>query len=154
MALVESALRSSIFGMTSNPSSSKDDAVSRWTDALHSYFSGAIAGATAPTNLIPATIRGSLLSSMFGDFYVKLGIGVDLYWRSAVWVGPGFTGVTLSSTGLGPMLVSKIPELMSLGDDRERAASIISSTIHSFTKSITVVVTNVTSGATSVVSLT
>ena len=138
-----------------NPSSAPESlqiASDRWATAYHSYANSALAGVMVATGLVKETISSAIMSDP--DFFSGLSAGILSYWTAAVWAGPGFTGVTVNAAGLLQLLNPVRNQLVSSKDvDLIKSANELSKTLHSYTKGITVSATNVSSGATAVVTL-
>ena len=124
------------------PTMPKTDAAGQWARAIAVYSQDATAGplALASPLVVPIT-SGDYLSSLDG--------ALRGMWQEAVWLAPGFTGVTLLVPPLGPFLLSLQPQLIRERDPRVALQAVVQS-IHTYTMAITVTVTNLTSGVTAV----
>lgn len=143
---------------------SNEEAAKRMADAYHQYAQTADAGTMKASGLNKAVIEAGILGN--SNFFSGCGSGIQAYWTAATWAGPGFTGVTASAAGLGPILMDEGKKIQSYGEtlmseaiksdfsnEIDKAASQLADAFDKFTKSITVTATNVSSGATTVVTL-
>lgn len=111
-----------------------------WARAYVGYAQDATAGPallTSPLVLPPAS----------GDFLSGLDEVLRGTWMSAIWAGPGVTGVTSIVPGLAPFFMESSGILVG-SLDRELALTAIVKSIHTYTLSITVVLTSATGVAT------
>lgn len=144
---------------------SLQESANRLASAYHQYASSALAGVMTASGLNKTTIATSIASA--SNFYAGIGLGIQLYWQPAVWAGTGFTGVTANAAGLGASLISVGNIIKSTSDNListeiktdfsqeiNNFSTQLFNAIDLFTKSITVTATNVSTGATSVVTLT
>jgi len=147
---VKKVLEDGLRGMM-NPEtspSSLQEAASRWSSLYHSYAQSAIAGVVLPTTLNLALIKIPLSGP--GMFLQNLSAGIEAYWMGTLWVSPGFTGVTANASGLATTLIPIGTSLAtSINATVEQSATRYASAIDAYTKTVRVIVTNVTSGVTS-----
>lgn len=144
-------LQSNLFDIQSSPPRSKQEAASRWASLYHEYAQLRTAGALKPT----ALNKGLIMSIPVGNsnFFQVFSKSIELYWSTAVWLAPGFTGVTSSSAGLSQMLQTSSKKLI-LMSDANSASQELANTIELHMKTISVAVTNIATGAIVVTTLT
>lgn len=122
-------------------------AADAWASAYHAYSGLAVA---AP--VFPAFPSSDVIAAQAGsgDFFDGFSHGLVAYWASTVWTGPGFVGKTV---GMGP--VTDLLLSLSLVSVRKispaEVAQRLSEALHTYTMGLSVLVTSVTSGATTVV---
>lgn len=153
MPLDDRALEQDILRITSPQNGPKTllEAAALWSLAYHKYASGALAGGMVPTGLVRLTIQTALLGGA-ADFFVALDSGLTAYWTPVAWATAGFTGVTATAVGLLAIIRPVGATLASdPGVTPEVAAKRLASALHTYTKAVTVTMTNVTTAATSVV---
>jgi hypothetical protein len=147
MALDRKALAGSLESLFADMPGSLGEAASRWAKAYHSYAKEAMAGVCTPSGLNRAALTAVLAGST--NFYTSLASGIQAYWQAAVWAGPGFTGVTASAGGLRPLLKTLGAELIALKKaSPSKLAAELASVLHTYTRTVVVTTTNVSSGAT------
>lgn len=141
----------SIVDPLSGPETTREAARS-WSRAYHKYASEGLATTLVPT-ASHLTIEGAINSS--DDFLVGLAAGIEAYWLSTVWASPGFTGVSVLVPGALLVALRGVGLLnMSPSTDARAAASRLASAMHTYTKTVSVTVTNVTTGVTAIATVT
>ena len=144
MALNKNVLKQAIKAIQDSNPATIEDASKKWATALFGYGSLAVAGSVLPT-LNVASLTASFLSSMKSTTWMDdLGRNLLSWWQAALWAGPGFTGVTVPPS---PLNSHNLGERIKDGVDD--VSEFLSTEIDKWTKTITVTVTNTSSGATS-----
>ena len=152
MVLIKSILESGI-NSTQDPNSPPDtsSAAKLWSSFIFTYSMAGMAGVTIPQFPgYPSLLEQSFKASMDSNaFLEKLGTNLQTMWQSAIWSGPGFTGTT--AVAIGSTLDGIMSVLGPAIANGENTVSDISTEIDTWTKTITVTLTNTSSGATSIV---
>lgn len=152
MALNRDILKSGLIDMQVNQPKSAIDAARKWASLYHNYAVGAAAGNMAPVVLNPAVIEAQLIASPSGNFLVTLGDAITTYWIPVLWTSPGFTGVTASAIGANVLLATASIK-MGLMTDAAAAAEELTNALHLHALTISVIMTNVSTGVTVPVTL-
>jgi len=143
MPLIVPTLKTSLQAIQAAHPSSTDQASQQWALAVFIYCSTAVAGSVLPMfNIGPliGSFRSSLDSSTFID---DLGNNLLNWFLATPWVGPGFTGQTLPTTPMASAAIGK-----KILNDHEDPADILSREIDQWVKSVNVLLTNSSTGAT------
>lgn len=130
--LAVATLRSSLAPLFDGPTMPSTAAVSRWLDAYIPYASNAIAGGTVPTLLKPPSGEG--------DFFTGLEAALLQLWTTAVWAGPGLTGITTFIPPLAPVLIAAGAQLIA-STDASFGLHLLAESLHTYTLSIVVTIT-------------
>ena len=136
MSLDQRKLRDSIshlFRAETMPKGPVPDAVLEWVTAYAKYGRDAVAGGTKPTTLIPGPGTG-------GKFFDSLDSALRVMWTAVPWSGPALIGVTLLVPPLAPLLETAAVILIK-SRDPEQALSLVTDALHTYTLSITVMIT-------------
>ena len=150
MPLIKSTLENGLKKMQKSPPSSLVDASAQWANAFFSYFSPALAaGSTNQPALNVATLTALFLKSMTaGTFMDQLPSDLNTWLATAAWVGPG-TGVGVIGA---PLVVLPVKQAALNSADYDFAKG-LASQVHSWAGTLTVSITNVATGVTTVVPL-
>lgn len=151
MPLMKDTLEKNLKKMQKSPPSSLVDASAQWANAFFSYFSTALAaGSSNQPALNVATLTPLFLKSMTaGTFMEQLPVDLNTWLMTAAWVGPG-TGVGVIGA---PLVVLPVSQAALKSADYDFAKG-LASVVHSWAGTLTVSITNVASGVTTVVPLT
>jgi hypothetical protein len=122
-----------LFRPKTMPKGPVPQAVLDWLTAYAKYGNDAVAGGTLPSPLVPIPGPG-------GKFFDSLDSALRSMWSAVAWTGPTGTGVTLLVPPLGPSL-NAVSGVLLKSRDSEQALSLITDALHTYTLSITVVVT-------------
>jgi len=153
MALDKSILEKGIKDLQDNHPS-KEDAPKKWAKLIFDYATGGMAGDTKPTFAgYPVALEAKIKTSMdAGELLIKLGTNVEPMWKSAIWASSTFTGVTAVVVGADlDSAMEKVGEQIKKGEKDPIIE--LAKEIDTWTKKIKVTLTNIQSGATSVVPL-
>lgn len=80
-----------------------------------------------------------------GDFLVALNIGLASLWTTAVWTGPGYTGISAPLQTFDQVFAAVRP-ILSVSKDLAEGIRLISQSLHTYTLSVEVTATNLTTG--------
>jgi len=146
-------LEAGLIDLQTTPPQTTQETASRWASVYHEYASTLLAGGTmSPTNLNKGLIESQLALVVGPTFFTLLGTSIATYWMSVVWAAPGFTGVTASALGADIALLAASIKISSM-TDQAAAASELASTLHSHALTVTITMTNISSGITTPITL-
>lgn len=149
MALDQQILINSLENLTKKNPSTIGDAAEKWSKMFVEYGTSAMAGATVPA-FNEAVFKGAILAGMAsGKMMEVLGGALVSFWQTAVWAGPGFTGVT---SAVLPLNTSEIGNKIA-NNEIDDVATYLAQEIDKWTKTIKVTLTNINSGVTSIVTI-
>lgn len=147
--LVVSALQSAI----GRDVGTTQEAIDAWCDGYATYVSNAIAGPVVLSTFSRSAMAAAMAALAPVDFFAALDSGVVAGWATSVWISPGFTGASLAPSGLSTAVAAMGAQVMALNPSRETALAMICSAVDTYTRTIPVVWTNATSGATGVATM-
>lgn len=147
--LVVSALQNAI----GRDVSTTREAIDAWCDGYAAYVSNAIAGPVVLSTFSRSAMAAAMAALAPVDFFAALDSGVVAGWATSVWISPGFTGASLAPSGLSTAVAAMGAQVMALNPSRETALAMICSAVDTYTRTIPVVWTNATSGATGVATM-
>lgn len=152
MPLDKNLLKNEILSIARNKPLSKQEVAEAWSNAYFNYAKGAIAGVTFPTLLNKKLIETQIITNF--NFFVGFDLGIISFWKTEVWTNNPvtFTGSTVLATGFAASLISAGQLIINNTSD-DFAAEKLSNTLDIVTKTVSVLITNVATGATSTVFL-
>lgn len=137
-----------------NPPKNVEFAAKLWAELIFDYSKAAFA-ANVSVRFVQKSreLEKNILKSMKNQVFLNdLGKNLQIFWQSAVWANPTFTGVTsyADKESFRAAIVAAQATIMAGANGPDK----ISTAIDTWTRSVLVVLTNVSSGATSTAPLT